>query len=723
MARLAVWLLLFVMWGGSLAHAQGDPVLEEPEQAIEQEVDPELLSSPREPEVDPDLLPSPVDLPVPALASAPAEPEWLRRAQPDSIICPFRGRIRYEPGEIECGLIAVPENREVAGSRTIELHYVRLRATGKDEDGKEVETRDDPVIYLTGGPGVGVETYVARLKDHRILERRDLYILEQRGIGNSGSVCPFFSSRNRAGQNRETLANAQRVQIEQAVTCAENARAQGIDLRGYNTFENARDVRALRQALGLAQWNVWGISYGSVLGQALVKTDPDGIRALVLDAIVPLDIGELMRIARWYARDLDKLFEACAGQPSCRDAYPDLQARYFAALESISAEAISIDVKADEPFPEGRVHVHADVVAGLPFSALYEQKQHPALPALLAGLSRAVEQRDLVRFKAMMLAASSGSGLGDFGPGMAMAIRCQDGYMTGVQRIAASEHAEHPVLAAAFFSPEVVDEMIAGCVRAGLAPRDPAAYSPVHTEIPTVIANGAWDPVTPTPLAEYVARGFHNGRLVEFPHAGHGPTRSLPCGGEFLNRFFDDPSAPLDMDCVNDGEQAATYLAPYYDTDAFARLLVLAQEKRKAAIGHGIWAGVSIVLLLLGLLVFVFGWFARRLEGEPRRPGSLARWLAGLTALTGVVHVVGLAVAAQLAFKAHPAMLLFGTHGWGLWFAWIGPALGVLGLLTLIVAILGAGLGRAGRTGSVVIALAAISLAVFGLYWGFWPIP
>jgi len=30
----------------------------------------------------------------------------------DSLICPFKGEIDYEPGDIECGLLQVPENRE-----------------------------------------------------------------------------------------------------------------------------------------------------------------------------------------------------------------------------------------------------------------------------------------------------------------------------------------------------------------------------------------------------------------------------------------------------------------------------------------------------------------------------------------------------------------------------------------------------------------------------------
>ncbi|GIR72120.1 MAG: hypothetical protein CM15mP74_33710 [Halieaceae bacterium] len=30
----------------------------------------------------------------------------------DSIVCPFKNEVDYEPGDIECGLLEVPENRE-----------------------------------------------------------------------------------------------------------------------------------------------------------------------------------------------------------------------------------------------------------------------------------------------------------------------------------------------------------------------------------------------------------------------------------------------------------------------------------------------------------------------------------------------------------------------------------------------------------------------------------
>lgn len=656
-----------------------------------------------------------------AAIDAPPPMEWLRKPQADTVVCPFRGRISYEDGEIECGLIQVPENREVAGSRTIELFYVRLLAKGKDEKGKEVEKKIDPVIYLTGGPGVATEYYVGRLKDHRVLEQRDLYILEQRGIGNSSKFCPFFDSRNRAAQIKDNLVDQQRVMLEQGLACAEWARGRGVDMRGYNTIENARDVRALRQALGFEKWNVWGISYGSVLGQAVAKVDHDGVKAMVIDAIVPIDIAELMRLPGWYQRDLDKLASACAEQADCNQAYPDLVGRYQAAIQKALDQPFAFEVKKSEQYPDGKAYVFADIVAGLPFSLLYDEKTHAAIPAIMDALTRAVETRDETLFKAFAVSQSLGPVDDSYGAGMSMAIRCQDGYVDNQARVAADEAAKHPLLSRVFIGdPSVTAEMVGACAAAGLPARDPALYAPLQSALPIVVANGAWDPITPTPLAEYIMPGLSNARLVEFPHAGHGPTRSVKCGGEFLNTFYNDPSAPLDMDCVNDGGKVAEYFAPYYATSVLPRLAIQASENKKALALHAVWGGVPTALLGIGFFSLLFGWIARKLDRRPRVPGSTVRWLAGLTALSALLFLTGMAVAAGITYKVSEAMLLFGLIGWAQWVAWLAPVAGVLGLLTVVFAAIGA-LARASRIGFVIIGLSAIALSVFAWYWDLWP--
>ncbi|MDT7653290.1 MAG: hypothetical protein QOI36_4696, partial [Pseudonocardiales bacterium] len=45
------------------------------------------------------------------------------------------------------------------------------------------------------------------------------------------------------------------------------------DLAAYNTRENVADIADLRVALGIKEWNVYGVSYGTDLAQQLLR-DP-----------------------------------------------------------------------------------------------------------------------------------------------------------------------------------------------------------------------------------------------------------------------------------------------------------------------------------------------------------------------------------------------------------------------------------------------------------------
>ena len=679
----------------------------------------------------------PNDLAPPAANEATAEPapagpepwshgndwEWLRQAEPDTLLCPFRGRIDYEHGEIECGLIRVPENREVAGSRTIELHYVRIKATGKDHEDNTVETRPDPVIYLTGGPGVAVEVYVDRLKDHRLLAQRDLYILEQRGIGSSGDFCPFFSSRNRAEQIHADREASERANLEQAAVCIEGARSQGVDVTGYNTFENARDVKALRLALGLDQWNVWGISYGSVLGQAYMKVDPEGIRAAVIDAIVPLDIGELMRLPYWHDANLSRLFEACAAQPDCAREYAGLAERHLAAIQAVNDAPIAVEVEPSEMYPQGRAYFFADVIAGLPFSLMYEQKTHPALPAIIDGLTRAVESGDDTLFRALAVVTSEDAGTDvEAAMGMSSAVRCMDGYVDGLARVSPEDFRQFPELAHAFGHPAVIQSMPERCRAIGLAPRDPAQFAPVQTDLPVVVANGRWDPITPVALAEYIMPGFKNGQLVIFPHAGHGPTRSIECGGDWLNTWFDDPSAPVTRECVDEGEQAAEFIAPYFRSSVVIDALALRGEDESRLKAHGAWVGVSAGITLIAALFLPLAWLGRRLNGHALKGSGGSRLTVFLAALLATAWLTGLGLAAWQTSEVTEAMLLFGLVPWAAWVAWLGP-------LSVLVAVLALfrvwrsrrDIGLASRIGLLLAPLAVISLGVAGQVWSLWP--
>jgi pimeloyl-ACP methyl ester carboxylesterase len=626
----------------------------------------------------------------------------------DTVVCPFKGDIEYEPGDIECGLLEVPENREDPDSRFIELHFVKLNSRwGRDQDDKDKDKkdsglapgkRDDPVVYLTGGPGAHVTYYVNRFKDHGLLDHRDMYILEQRGIGYSDDFCPFYGSRKPELEDVATFGESLDAGLTRVADCARNAQAAGVDLAGYNTMENARDVKALRRALGFEKWNMWGISYGSILAQAYIKEDPEGILAAVIDAVMPLDIREselYWRVAHWYERDLQKIQEICDRQPACAEQYPDISGRVRQAIGSVVNQPIEVEVEDTENFPSGKARFFPDIAGYLPFIFFYEQDNYPGIPGLVYAWADAVVQRDEVMFKAIAAAAGMGGGFGDGSQGMANAIMCIDGDAEAQARASKKDILEDPVLGAAIGTAAYWDRRAALCAELGMSQRPAEQYRPVQTDLPSLIVEGDMDPITPPPNAT----------------------------GDMLNAFYDDPSAEPDLSCVDEMEEPQIW-APLYVSRIAPRLLVLmAEDKKKLAIPGG-WAGASVLISLVAFLVLTFGPPIRWMDGRKGARAGGARFFAWLasTAAVAAAGIMGTAIAVTM--EASEMLPLFGFVPWARYGAWLGLAAGVLGLLTLLATYRARreqGLPGSRAVGFTLTGFAALSLSIFMLFWDLGP--
>ncbi len=650
----------------------------------------------------------------------------------DSLVCPFKDRIDYEPGEIECGLLSVPENREDPDTRFIELHFVKLVSTWDDVEAEDDDDdtdlapgrRDDPVIYLTGGPGAAAEYYVDRFKDHGIRKHRDLYILEQRGIVNSGDFCRTYAERNVGLKNVATLKESAAALRGESRACAENATAAGVDLSAYNTIENARDVRALRVALGFDQWNVWGISYGTILGQAYIKEDPDGILAIVLDAIVPLDARSepiSWRVINWYDRDLRKLDELCKADSACARRYPDLGERVRDGIRAASTQPVTVDVKDTEYYPTGKAHILSDFAGFLPFTLFYEQSNYPALPAIIDAWADAFENRDETLFRALAIAGSSGMAVG-ISPGMYDAIMCNDGFRDAMVESLALDRSEFPVLTNAVLPEGDTEARAEMCHDLGMIPRPGAQYAAVETDIPTLLIEGDMDPITPPPLAHVIAPGFSNATYVEFPYAGHGPSRSVECAGDMLNKFYDDPVAAPDLSCVDEME-APEFISLYRSSFA-PRMIALAMEDKEELPKVAAWGGISILGVLVGFLVLTFAPLVRRIEKREPAPADGARLAAWGAACAGTAALAILGAAAGVSYELSEVLLVLGLVGWAALGAWLGVVSGILGVVALVLTVRArrnSALPAGTLTGFVITSLAAVSLSVFLMMWGLGP--
>ncbi|MCU0501600.1 MAG: alpha/beta hydrolase [Anaerolineae bacterium] len=256
---------------------------------------------------------------------------------------------------MECGLVTVPEDYSKPDGRRLELFYMRLFSTSKSPAA-------DPLIYLSGGPGIAgvheVATNAMTLSNlNQIRERRDVVTFDQRGTGYSNYlICaPFTSAVGMLlERNTDEKVAAQFKAIENEVTAsvalknnlcaAMYGELTDVDLGQYNSVASAQDIRHLADALGYSEgYNLYGTSYGTRLAQYTMRAAPEQVRSVVLDgALAPNQANSTMSFAKRYEQYLN-IFAQCAADSACNAAYPNLKERFAALLKKIEANPIALD--------------------------------------------------------------------------------------------------------------------------------------------------------------------------------------------------------------------------------------------------------------------------------------------------------------------------------------------------------------------------------------------
>lgn len=256
-----------------------------------------------------------------------------------------------------------------------------------------------------------------------------------------------------------------------------------------------------------------------------------------------------------------------------------------------------------------------------------------------------------------------------------------------------------------------------------MPPRDGAEYEAVETDLPALIIEGEMDPITPPPLAKAILPGFANGTYVEFPYAGHGPSRSVECGGEMLNAFYDDPRAEPDLGCVEQ-ISAPDFFAPLFTSSLGPRLMVRAMGNSRGLIAPGIWAGLSIGIPLIGFLVLTLAPLGRRIDGRRAAPASDARGMTWLASGLVVLSVAILGSAVGVTYGAFQELLLLGMVPWARFGALAGPLAGVAGLAAVALTLDAQRRKRlpvGTLVGFLLTGLAAVSFSALLIYWDLGP--
>ena len=495
--------------------------------------------------------------------------------------------LQVTEGRVDCGYVTVPRRHEQADGPAIRLAVVVI---GASDPGR----RPDPLFIAQGGPGgSSIDTFAQALIDSpeaRPATNRDLVIWDQRGTLYSQ---PMLRCSEVAALMRETFSDPPHEgsdprEREAYRACGARLAREVGDLSAFNTVENANDVEALRAALGYDEFNFYGVSYGTELGQYVLRQHPGHLRSVVLDAVVPTHFNLVTGVPQVQQRIATKYLSGCAAEKACATAFPDLGSRFVALLDRLDADPVRLGVTNPQvPSETAEVYLGGEELAGIVYQALYMPEMTRFVPYIVDGADRGDFALLTGLLLPMVLFDTS------FADGMYMAVVCAergDSDPAEAGRGAIAERLKKSGV-------EDAEALLQVCRdwNVGLLPRD--VLQVVQSDVPTLLLSGELDPITPPEFAAEVASGLTRAQQVTFPGGTHGQAFGSSCANGVIQRFLDDPLSATEASCSLELPEA--FVVP-------SDLIVIPPLKEAAALGMQaglLQYGARFVLIALGLLV------------------------------------------------------------------------------------------------------------------------
>ncbi|MFG6430202.1 alpha/beta fold hydrolase [Roseateles sp. LYH14W] len=421
-------------------------------------------------------------------------------------------RIAGIPNELQCGSLQRPLDPARPDGAKVDIHYLVVPAMARNK-------QPDAVLMLAGGPGQSAINVAPRVLQRlsRLGNRRDLVFIDQRGTGKSAPLdCPD-DSKLPITEQLDTAAQMKRLDACRATL----EKLPYGDLRFFTTTIAMQDMDAVREALGVPQWNLIGGSYGTRAALEYLRQFPTKVRRSIIDGVAPPDMVLPASFSPDTQAALDKLFDAHA------KTHPTLRADWAKLLASLP-RAVTVQ----QPLtavPE-QFSVDRDLLLRAVRGPLYQPPLASALPAAIQAAARDG------RFDGLFgLTSAFGGGKGmKLAMGMHFSVICAE----DVPRLAQATDAPGADYG------RIDADMYARVCKTWPRGDVPAAFYTVPpAPSPVLVMSGGADPVTPARHGERIAKALGAGQPARVQHlvvpeAGHG-VMAVGCVRDVMFRFID----------------------------------------------------------------------------------------------------------------------------------------------------------------------------------------
>jgi pimeloyl-ACP methyl ester carboxylesterase len=434
------------------------------------------------------------------------------------------GDIEWEScgGGAQCAVVDVPVDYGDPDGETLPLSVTRVEATGD---------RIGPLFDNPGGPGGTAGDFAVDLSfglPEEITERFDIVGVDPRGLGASDIDC--------GGDPTELYGVDYTIDSPDDTTALLDVSQQYVDgceervgdLLGHlGTADVARDIDAVRAAMGDEQLNYLGFSYGTAIGQELAQQFPDRVRSMILDGVLeigPTGIELAVAQAAGFETALRSYAEDCDSDPSCPIG-PDAVAR----IEELEARVEA------SPIPASPRDLGPGELSNGLTMPLYRESMWP-------DLSDAVADALDGDGTGMVALADRYLSLGD--TDIYFAVNCLD-----VEWPEAPEELLAAGAAADAQSPHFGETIVNDYVRCAMWPveEEPLVPATAPGTPPILVVSTTNDPATPYEAGVRTAERLESGVLLTYEGDGHTVVgNGVPCVDDIAVAYLVDLTPPED---------------------------------------------------------------------------------------------------------------------------------------------------------------------------------
>ena len=404
------------------------------------------------------------------------------------------GGQRYDQYEARLGRIRVPEKRGKE-SRNIDVFFIHIRSPNPNPD--------PPLFVLGAGPGgSGIREAQNVIRElPGIIERRDIVGMDQRGTGRSGpNLTRELTATYPGPSDRNGLLEAYAQLVMQA---RRYWTAQGVDLSGYNTWEAASDLDAIRAALGYERIALFGFSYGSHLGLAVLRRIPERVERAAFMAIEGPD--HTFKTPAQVQEGLELVHRLVQADTSLTVAIPSFLALVRRVLKGLLQSPVTVQVASPDDVVE--VTVTEWDVRKFAANQLGRRRSIESLPASFARMDD-----------------------GDFSDVAAVVLQYRRtlrvSALLGATDCASGASPERLTLIERQRSATVLGDLVDFpfpyiCTSWNVSQLKARLQAPLVSNVPTLLVSGSLDSRTPPSNAREVVAGLTNGHLLIVENEGH----------------------------------------------------------------------------------------------------------------------------------------------------------------------------------------------------------